>query len=193
MATQMMYSMRTNIRPTNAEVTDVSNAVLAGCDAIMTSEETTMGKYPVETIKNMAEICEKVESYYRYDHRYDKAENEDITSIIARSAVNAGNELDSKLIVTQTMSGYTAKKISNLRPKANILAIVPTDKVAKSLNLRFGVCPTIVPTLNTTDEMVNAALDKAKNVMNLESSDTVIITGGLIKDGTTNFLKIAKI
>ena len=70
MATQMMSSMKNNIRPTNAEVTDVANAVLAGCDAVMTSDETTMGKYPVETIQNMAEICKKVESYYKYDNKY---------------------------------------------------------------------------------------------------------------------------
>ena len=61
--------MKNNIRPTNAEVTDVANAVLAGCDAVMTSDETTMGKYPVETIQNMAEICKKVESYYKYDNK----------------------------------------------------------------------------------------------------------------------------
>ena len=64
MATQMMSSMKNNIRPTNAEVTDVANAVLAGCDAVMTSDETTMGKYPVETIQNMAEICKKVEVFF---------------------------------------------------------------------------------------------------------------------------------
>lgn len=193
MATQMMYSMKTNIRPTNAEVTDVANAVLAGCDAVMTSEETTMGKYPVETIKNMADICQKVESYYRYDYRYDTKLDRDITSIIARNAAGASEELNAKLIVSQTMTGYTAKQISNLRPRASILAIVPNEKVAKSLNLRFGVCPTIVPTMDTTDAMVDAALDKAKDVVELKSNDLVVVTGGLRQDGTTNFLKIARI
>ena len=66
MATQMMYSMKTNIRPTNAEVTDVANAVIAGCDAIMTSDETTIGKYPVETIQTMSTICNSVEKFVKY-------------------------------------------------------------------------------------------------------------------------------
>lgn len=193
MATQMMYSMRTNIRPTNAEVTDVANAVLAGCDAVMTSEETTMGKYPVETIRNMAEICERVESYYKYDYRYDHRLDEDITSIIARNAVSASEELNSKLIITDSMSGYTAKQISNLRPRSFIVAAVPNEKVAKSLNLRFGVYPTIVPEHNNTDDMVENAISKAKEIIKLEQNDLVVVTGGLRKDGTTNFLKIARI
>ncbi|MDE5889343.1 MAG: pyruvate kinase, partial [Bacilli bacterium] len=67
MATQMMYSMKTNIRPTNAEVTDVANAVIAGCDAIMTSDETTIGNYPVETIQTMSTICESVERITKYN------------------------------------------------------------------------------------------------------------------------------
>ena len=78
MATQMMTSMKKSIRPTNAEVTDVANAVLAGCDAIMTSDETTIGNFPVETIKNMSEICKKVESYHKYNTKTKT--NNNITS-----------------------------------------------------------------------------------------------------------------
>jgi len=194
MATQMMYSMKTNIRPTNAEVTDVSNAVLAGCDAIMTSEETTMGNYPVETIKNMAEICEKVESYYQYDYRYDKKRDEDTTSIIARNVVSASEELNAKVIVAATMSGYTAKQISNLRPRAFVLATVPTDKVAKSLNLRFGVYSVVTGEYNSTDELVNDAIIRAKEFMDVKNT-SVIITGGFPNTGhkITNFMKIEEI
>ncbi|MDE5539239.1 MAG: pyruvate kinase [Bacilli bacterium] len=194
MATQMMYSMKNNIRPTNAEVTDVANAVLAGCDAIMTSEETTMGNYPVETIKNMAEICEKVESYYKYDYRYDKKHDEDVTSIIARSVVTASEELNSKVIVAATMSGYTAKQISNLRPRAFVLATVPNDKVAKSLNLRFGVYPIITGEYNSTDELVDDAIVQAKKFMDVKNTN-VVITGGFPNTGhkITNFMKIEKI
>lgn len=195
MATQMMYSMKNNIRPTNAEVTDVANAVLAGCDAIMTSEETTMGNYPVETIQNMSEICEKVESYYRYENRTKKDNNGDVTAIIADSVVTASNEIHAKLIVAATMSGHTAMEISNLRPNSIILATVPSAKVAKSLALNYGVYPTIVKEYNSTDEVVNDGKKQAQAFMDLNAHDKIIITGGFPNTGVkvTNFMKIEEI
>lgn len=195
MATQMMYSMKTNIRPTNAEVTDVANAVLAGCDAIMTSEETTMGNYPVETIQNMTEICERVESYYQYENRVERNNKLDVTSVIADSVVTACNKMDAKLIVAATMSGHTAQEISNLRPNSIILATVPTLKVAKSLALSYGVYPTIVSEYNSTDEVVNDGKKQAQAFMELQSGDKIIITGGFPNTGVkvTNFMKIEEI
>lgn len=195
MATQMMYSMKKNIRPTNAEVTDVANAVLAGCDAIMTSDETTIGNYPVETIQNMAEICQKVESYYQYENKNLKVKNGDVTAIIANSVVTASRELDAKLIVAATMSGHTAQEISNLRPNAIILATVPTAKVAKALALNYGVYPTIVKEYNSTDEVVNDGKKQAQAFMDLNKNDKIIITGGFPNTGVkvTNFMKIEEI
>lgn len=194
MATQMMHSMKKNIRPTNAEVTDVANAVLAGCDAIMTSDETTVGDYPVETILNMAEICKRVESYYRYENRQTRKVS-DITSVIADSVVTASNDIDAKLIVAATMSGHTAKEISNLRPNTIILATVPSEKIAKSLALSYGVYPTIVKEYNSTDELVDGGIEKAKDFMKLDTNDKIIITGGFPNTGkkVTNFMKIEEI
>ena len=193
MATQMMSSMKNNIRPTNAEVTDVANAVLAGCDAIMTSDETTMGKYPVETIQNMAEICKKVESYYKYDNKYGY-EAKDVNSIIAQSVVTASNKLDSKVIVAATMSGHTAASISNLRPNARILATVPNEKVAKALALNYGVYSTVVGEYDSTDELVSDGKAQAQKFMDLETGDKIVITGGFPNTGVkvTNFMKIEK-
>lgn len=195
MATQMMYSMKTNIRPTNAEVTDVANAVLAGCDAIMTSDETTIGKYPVETIKNMADICETVESYYRYKPYKEVRKGNDVASIIAESVVSASNELESKVIVASTRSGYTARKISNLRPNAFILATVPSAKVARSLNLNYGVYPVVTNEYSSTDELVKDGKEKAISFMNLQPHDKILVTGGFpTKDiNQTNFMKIEEI
>ncbi len=196
MATQMMYSMKTNIRPTNAEVTDVSNAVLTGCDAIMTSDETTIGKYPVETVQKMAEICEKVESYYTYEDKYHDERQRDITSVIADSVVTASKELDTKVIVAATMSGHTARLISNLRPKAFVLAACPTAKTAKSLTLSYGVYTALVPVYNSTDEVVADAKIQAQKFLNMNSGDVMVITGGFPNNTeikTTNFMKIEKI
>ncbi len=194
MATQMMASMKHNIRPTNAEVTDVANAVLAGCDAVMTSDETTMGEYPVETIRNMAEICKKVESYYKYDNKYDYSSNGE-TEIIAQSVVNASNKLNSKVIVAATMSGHTASAISNLRPNSPILATVPSEKIAKSLAINYGVYPVVVKEYNSTDEVVNDGVIQAKKIIELNKGDKIIITGGFPNTGkkTTNFMKIEEI
>ena len=194
MATQMMSSMKHSIRPTNAEVTDVANAVLSGCDAIMTSDETTMGEYPVETIQNMKQICENVESYYRYDNKYAYvAENK--TEIIASSVVHAANELGSKVIVAATMSGHSARAISNLRPNAPILATVPTRKVARSLALSYGVYPVVVNEYDSTDEVINDGVAQAKKFVELNSGDQIVIAGGFPNTGkkTTNFMKIEEI
>lgn len=194
MATQMMSSMKHSIRPTNAEVTDVANAILSGCDAIMTSDETTMGEYPVETIQNMKRICENVESYYRYDNKYAYvAENK--TEIIASSVVNAANELGSKVIVAATMSGHSARAISNLRPNAPILATVPTRKVARTLALSYGVYPVVVNEYDSTDEVINDGVAQAKKFVELNSGDKIVIAGGFPNTGkkTTNFMKIEEI
>ncbi len=193
MATQMMTSMKHSIRPTNAEVTDVANAVLNGCDAIMTSDETTMGEYPVETIEKMAEICETVE---KYAHPTSPRSNKkDVTSIIAESVVTASNDIEAKVIVAATMSGHTAKEISNLRPSAPILATVVNEKVARELALNYGVYPTIVKEYNSTDEVVNDGKKKAQEFANLSKNDHIVITGGFPNTGNkvTNFMKIEEI
>lgn len=194
MATQMMTSMKNNIRPTNAEVTDVANAVLAGCDAIMTSDETTMGKYPVETIKSMAEICTKVEAYSKNNNIIEPIIKGE-TEIIAKSVVEASDELNTKAIVAATMSGHTALSISNYKPNAIILATVPSEKVAKSLSLNYGVYPVVVKEYGSTDELVKDAKKQAKEVLNLTVGDKIIITGGFPNTGhkVTNFMKIDKI
>ncbi len=196
MATQMMYSMKTNIRPTNAEVTDVANAVITGCDAIMTSDETTIGNYPVETIKTMAQICETVESYNVYKDEYKVSRTKDITSVIANSVVTASKELNAKVIVAATMSGYTAKQMSNLRPNAFVLAACPTHETARSLALSYGVYTTIVPIYNSTDEVVADAKIQAQKLMDLQKGDAIIVTGGFpnnTQNRTTNFMKIEEI
>ncbi len=195
MATQMMTSMKHSIRPTNAEVTDVANAVLNGCDAIMTSDETTMGEYPVETIQKMAEICQTVEGYHHYQNSVYVNERKDITSIIAESVVTASNDMNSRVIVAATMSGHTAREISNLRPNALILATVPNEKVAHELALNYGVYPVLVKEYASTDEVVYDGKAKAQEFISLDKGERIVITGGFPNTGNkvTNFMKIEEI
>ena len=139
MATQMMTSMKHNIRPTNAEVTDVSNAILAGCDAIMTSDETTMGEYPVETIQMMASICHNVEKITKYNLSEYKLKGTEIHNTIAECAARSTQSLPTKAVVVSTLTGKTALDISSLRPNAFIIAAVTSEKVARRLALKWGV------------------------------------------------------
>lgn len=194
-ATEMLESMKKNMRPTRAEVSDVANAVINGTDAVMLSGETTMGKYPIETVKYMAKICENTEKYLNYtiNNSYiDKT----IKGAIATNVVETASILDAKLIVATTMSGKTAVSVSNLRPKCLVLATCPDEKVARSLALNWAVYPIVTSVFKSTDEIVNDAKDKAIEFLNLQSNDIILITGGFYKDGKsreTNFMKIEKI
>ncbi len=193
MATQMMYSMKTSIRPTNAEVTDVANAVLAGCDAIMTSDETTIGQYPVETVEMMASICENAEKITKYNLSDYKLKGTEIHNTVAECAVKATTSLNIKAVVVSTLTGKTALDISSLRPNSFIVATTTDEKVARSLALKWGVYTKLVPLYHTTDEIVEAGVNASKEVMRLEKGDTIVIIGGFPTEAHTNFLKIEEI
>ena len=193
-ATEMLESMKKNVRPTRAEVSDVANAVLDGTDAVMLSGETTTGNRPVEVVKYMAEICENAEKYY--DRTFNSIREIDVTETIAKSVVDSAMMLDVKLIVAATMSGYSARKISNLKPNSLILATCPSDKVARSLALNWGVYPKVVQIYNSTDEVVADAKVRATEFMNLKKNDIIVITGGFPNNTATkktNFMKIEEI
>lgn len=195
-ATEMLETMRKNIRPTRAEVSDVANAVLDGADAVMLSGETTIGDHPVETVKYMANICENTERYIDYKHVVQPLTKVDITDTIAHNVVESSILLDTKLIVAATLTGKTARKISLLKPKSIVLATCTSREVAYSLSLNFGIYTTILPLCESTDEIVSCAIEKAKEFMKLNTDDLIIITGGFptgLKEKTTNFLKIEKI
>lgn len=195
-ATEMLASMYKNARPTRAEVTDIANAVLDGTDAVMLSGETTTGKYPIDAVRYMAEIVENTEKYLNYEKIVKPDYEADITDTIARSVVDASNMLDVKVIIAATLSGFTAKKISNLRPKTIILAECPTEKVARSLSLRFGVYSLLLPVYESTDELIEEAIKRTKEFIDLKENDLIVITGGFPNNTpvkTTNFLKIEKI
>jgi pyruvate kinase len=162
----------------------------------MLSGETTTGKYPVDAVKYMAEIVENTEKYLDYENIEKPVYDADITDTIATSVVDASNMLDVKAIVAATLSGYTAAKISNLRPKTIIVAACPSSEVALSLSLRFGVYSTLLPVYDSTDKLVKEAINKTKEIVKLKEKDLIVITGGFPNNGpvkTTNFLKIERI
>lgn len=195
-ATEMLESMKKSARPTRAEVSDVANAVLDGTDAVMLSGETTMGKFPIETVRFMADICEHAESHVDFEGVFASSREINITETIATSVVESANMLNAKLIVAATMSGYTARKISNLKPNCPILAACASEEVSRSLALNWGVYPTIVPVYNSTDEVINDSKARAQEFMKLEEKDIIVITGGFPNNQvsrTTNLMKIEQI
>ena len=194
-ATEMLASMYTSPRPTRAEVSDIANAVLDGTDCVMLSGETTVGKYPVQAVSYMSRICKYVESTIDYTKHTTYKRKIGVSDTIAKLVVDAVEYDDIKAIVTTTMTGFTARKISNLRPNCTILACCPSSHIAEKVMLNFGVEPIVTEVYDSTDEMINSSKKYAKEKLNLETGDLIIITGGfpLGKTRMTNFIRIEEL
>lgn len=197
-ATEMLETMMSSnsIRPKRAETSDIANAVLDGTDAVMLSGETTIGKHPVETVAAMASICETTEKYASFDYAFDIESLDNITKSIASNVVLSTNALSAKLICAATISGRTAKVISNLKPDAPILALCTDEKTGRRLALNWGVYAGTLPLLDTTDEVLTRSVEKAKEFMELNEGDLIVITGGFPNTETkriTNLMKIEEI
>ena len=194
-ATQMMESMIRNPRPTRAEVTDIANAIFDGTDAVMLSGETAAGKYPFETVSAMAAIAERTETALDYRKKLVKSDgdkNITVTNAISFASCAAAMDLGASAIITPTQSGSTARMVSKYRPKAPIVAATPDEKVARKLNLSFGVNPVIVLPTESTDEMIQHSVDRALEAGLIGNGDLVVITAGVPVGvaGTTNLIKI---
>ncbi len=197
-ATEMLSSMENEARPTRAEVSDVANAVLDGADAIMLSGETTIGKYPVETLEMMRKIVQSTEEDYPYLNFLEEAKNMekyDVTGSIAYGVVDCVDRLKCKAIVVPTMSGYTARIMSHFRPCSPIIAITPDEGTLKSLSLYFGVHAVLVDDFHSFDEMMKIALETVKKILPVNTGDKIIVTGGypFKKVKSTNFMKIEEL
>ena len=194
-ATEMLASMYESPRPTRAEVSDVANAILDGTDCVMLSGETTIGKYPVDAVSIMSRICEYVESTIDYSKHVAYTGSIGISDTIAKLVVEAAQYTDIKLIVTTTMTGFTARKISNLRPNSPILACCPSKHIAEKVVLNFGVKPIITDIYKSTDKMIENARKMAVNEFELKKGDLIIITGGfpIGEARRTNYLRIMEI
>ncbi|MGF7048279.1 pyruvate kinase [Paenibacillus sp. DS2015] len=193
-ATHMLESMQVNPRPTRAEVSDVSNAVLQGADVVMLSGESAAGKYPVQSVQTMAAIARKAEEMIDYRSEFDKKksqQNINITEVISQNVVRSSLELNAKAIITSTDSGFTASMVSKYRPKAPIIAITQHENVLAKICLLSGVIPVKGDKVTTTDEMIDSAIRNASQTGHIEVGDTVVISAGVpLGRGTTNLIKI---
>jgi pyruvate kinase len=194
-ATQMLDSMQRNPRPTRAEASDVANAIFDGTDAIMLSGETAAGCYPVEAVKTMHQIASRTEQALQYREllaQRTKQSGTTITDAIGQSVAHTALNLDVAAIVTPTVSGHTARMISKYRPKAPIVAVTADESVSRKLALVWGVYPKVAPQANSTDEMLDIAVEAAVGTGIVKHGDLVVITAGVPvgETGSTNLMKV---
>ncbi|QFI37683.1 pyruvate kinase PykF [Moritella marina ATCC 15381] len=187
-ATQMLDSMISNPRPTRAEAGDVANAVLDGTDAVMLSGETAKGKYPVEAVSIMANICERTDNSMSSDLGANiVAKSMRITEAVCKGAVETTEKLCAPLIVVATRGGKSAKSVRKYFPKANILAITTNEKAAQQLCLTKGVSSCIVEQIDSTDEFYRKGKELALATGLAKEGDIVVmVSGALVPSGTTN-------
>ena len=194
-ATQMLMSMVNVPRPTRAEVTDVANAILDGTDAIMLSEETAIGNYPVEAAETMNKIALRVEKAIDYEKILSerslsvKPNNPDA---ISHATCQVALDLKAKAIVTFTLSGSTARMVSRYRPPVPIIAASTRDSTVRKLALSWGVYPFKSEELENTDDMIEKSRKVALATGLVVKGDKIIITAGIPFriPGTTNLLKV---
>ncbi len=216
-ATQMLDSMAHNPRPTRAEISDVANAILDGTDAVMLSNETAVGKYPVEAVATMARIALRIEQDYfsplyadRRQHLRALAQQELsqsrgsfaednslrpktlIADSISRAVGEIAEELDAVAVMTLTKTGATARNVSRFRPRTPILAVTPHVEVARRLQLVWGVRPLLVLDLPTTRQTLQAAISQAQEEGLLKDGDLVVLSAGTLPgiSGSTDLIKV---
>jgi pyruvate kinase len=181
-ATQMLASMVRSPRPTRAEVTDIANAILDGADALLLSEETAIGKYPVESIETMSSIAKETELDYPYGKLFPSGEypyDMQLPIEIALNAADIANALSAPIIFCPTSSGFTAMMLSRFRPEALIYALTSDDSVYYNCGLLWGVIPRKVREIEGFDEeLMCSAREMAKNDGLLEDGDYYVITAG---------------
>jgi pyruvate kinase len=197
-ATQMLESMVNAARPTRAEVTDVANAIFDGTDAIMLSEETSIGKYPLQAVRMMAKIAQNVEKALPYERilveREAWLENK-TDELIGYSACHTAQRIGAAAIVAFTQSGSTAGRVSKYRPRVPILALTPNTAVSGRLLLRWGVFPLQIEGAASIDELFAIGVRLSKESGLAKSGDLIVITGGVPVGvaGSTNLLKVETI
>ncbi|PMH39840.1 pyruvate kinase [Vibrio sp. 10N.286.49.B3] len=187
-ATQMLDSMISNPRPTRAEAGDVANAVMDGTDAVMLSGETAKGKYPVESVAIMAQICARTDGALKAElgSRLDSPRLR-ITEAVCKGAVDTAEKLAAPLIVVATEAGKSARSVRKYFPTANIIAVTTNAKTAAQLVLTKGVTPVLVDSIESTDTFyIDGKTIALESGLGKKGDIVVMVSGALVASGTTN-------
>ena len=191
-ATQMLLSMVNSPFPTRAEVSDVANAVMDGSDAVMLSDETTVGKYPVKAIETLKNVILETQNIYPY---YKKYEIED-KDAIAASVADLCKGINPKGIICFTSSGTTVKSIAKYRPAPPIFAVTHSRETSRKLNMVWGVKPLFeIPKIKNPEKLIEKFKTLAIKSKYFKKGDIVIVTMGSLvgKEGTTNMIRVIEI
>jgi pyruvate kinase len=197
-ATEMLESMVKSPTPTRAEATDVANAVLDGTDAVMLSEETSIGQYPVEAIKMMSKIICEAETVLPHDRVFYEPQGEllnEVGDATARAACQIASQIDAKAIVALTAGGTTALRVAKHRPAQPILAVTLSETVMRRLNLVWGTYPLIKTSPTNLDEWLEVARETSLETGLAKAGDVIVVTAGLPLGipGSTNLVKVHRV
>jgi pyruvate kinase len=178
-------------RPSRAEVTDIANAVLDGSDALMLSEESAIGKYPIEAVRTVSKVAVETEKILQ-PRRDMEAVMDTTPEAICHAAISLARDLQVKAFIVPTASGSTARMIARYRPAQPIIAITPNRKTIQNLALAWGVYAFKVPVYQSTDAIIDSGLKKVIESQAAKRGDLVVITAGqpLHQRGTTNLITV---
>lgn len=195
-ATQMLRSMVDNPRPTRAEVTDVANAVLEGSDAVMLSEETAIGRFPVEAVKMMGRIVSEAETDFPFNAwaaPINVGGPAETAEAVAHSACRIASEIGAAAIITVTQSGLTARLVARHRPPQPIVALTPSRQTYRRLAMVWGCLAMLTKPVHHLRDAERVVVDAARDAGLVRPGDRVVITAGhpIETPGTTNLVKVA--
>ena len=199
-ATQMLESMVTHLRPTRAEVSDVATAIFDGADAVMLSAETASGRYPAEAVETMSRVAVRAETAVLADETRERRRSRDGIGVgfpeaVSDAAAMAARVLKAQAIVAFTQSGFSARLISQQRPDVPIIAFTPTPEVRRRLALSWGVSSRLIRKVETTDEMVEEIESALLGDGSVRVNDVIVIISGapMWVTGTTNLMKLHRV
>ena len=199
-ATQMLESMIKSPVPTRAEVSDIANAILDGTDAVMLSEETTLGEYPIEAVKVMSKVAKRIESDYIHrkingERKRCSENSDDVADVITSEAVDIAHGIDTRFIVGLTQSGFSARMIARHKVSQDIVAMTPNKNTFAKLILSYGITPVLIRNFKTLNEAMVIVRNHFIKSKLAKKGDKVVVVAGMPfgKKGATNMILVEKI
>jgi pyruvate kinase len=198
-ATQMLDSMRSSPLPTRAEVSDVANAILDGTSAVMLSNETAVGNYPVEAVRTMASLALEAEKGLReYGHLQHilPGRTHEVTEAVSQAAITMANHLEAAAIIALTESGRTARSISKYRPRCAILGVSRWPAVVRAFAMNWGVTGVLLESDGSSSDtdVIDVALRHARELGIAAAGDVCVVTAGRSQQtGSTNLIRVVSV
>jgi len=193
-ATQMLESMVHLPEPTRAEASDIANAILDGTSALMLSEETAIGEYPLEAVRTMARIALAIEPNIEYRHQFPQPGDEPtVNQAMSNAACDLSETLGAKAILVPTFTGRTASVVARLKPRRPVIGLSHHDYALQHMALEWGVTPVRMPEAADVEELWSSSLAAGRQTGLLDEDDLVVLTAGTAVNipGTTDMIKLA--